>query len=78
MAIPDKPLEVTIDPDELTLDEVALFEPSGFTVTGFMQFLAEHTNWTREEIGKIKVREMKEVADQLGEKIKAESVPLVS
>jgi hypothetical protein len=67
-----------LDVDELTLDELALFEPAGFSVVGFRAFMAEHTNWTLEEIGKIKVKEFKDIQTQLAEKFKAASVPLAN
>jgi hypothetical protein len=78
MAIPDRPLEVTLDVDELTLDELALFEPTGFSIVGFRAFMAEHTNWTLAEIGKIKVKEFKDIQTQLAEKFKEASVPLAN
>lgn len=73
-----KPLEVTFDPDEATLDEICLFEDGGFTAQGFRQFLIDHTNWDKKEIGKLTINELKEVMAQLGAKLQAQSVPLES
>ena len=77
MALPDTPLVLNYDPDAVTLDELCLFEPEGFTATGFRAFLRAHTNWTRAQIGGITVNEMKDVAQQLAEAIQQNAVPLV-
>lgn len=71
-----KPLEVDFDPDEMTLDEACLFDGVGFTASGFRQFLIDHTNWTKSEIGKLTMRELKDVTAQLGAKMQAQSIPL--
>ena len=74
-----KPLEVrNLDPDEMTLDEMCLFDGEGFTATGFRQFLLDHTNWTRAEVGILKVTQQLDVAKQMGEKMQAAAVPFVS
>lgn len=78
MAIPDKVLEVKVDLEELTLDEVCLFSPGGFEMVAFRTFLRERTNWSREEIGAIKVGELKQVAEKLGEAVQKLAVPLAS
>ena len=77
-SLPDRPMEIDFDPEELTLDEVILFEPDGYTTRGFRQFLIDHTNWTRQEIGKIKVRDLKEVAEQLVARLGEKAVPNAS
>lgn len=77
MAIPDRPLVVSLDPDEMTVNDLCLFEPGGFTVTAFRAFLVAHTNWTDAEIGNLKVKELKDVAEQLKQKLNA-AVPLGS
>lgn len=76
--LPNTPLILNYNPDAVTLDELCLFEPDGFTATGFRQFLRDHTNWTRSEIGKITVTEMQDVAKQLAEAIQQAAVPLAS
>lgn len=78
MAIPDKPLEVDIDTAKMTLGELMIFEPGGFTVGGFVQFVANHTNWTVEDIKAVTVEEMKEVTDKLREALQSVSVPLAN
>lgn len=75
MALPDKALDLTIDPDALTLDDIELFEDGGFSVRRFKKFLAAHSNWTPDEIGKLTITEFKTVAAQLGDGLKALSVP---
>ena len=77
MAIPVTPLVVKFDPNELTLDELCLFEPDSFTASGLRGFLVAHTNWTKKQIGAVTMAELKEVVEQLTEKIKEAAVPLV-
>ena len=76
MALPTTPLKVNFDHNEVTLDELCLFEPDGFSTVGFRAFLIAHTSWTRKEIGAVKVTELKDLAEQLAEKFKEISVPL--
>lgn len=71
-----KPLDVNLNPDEITLDEMCLFDGEGFTASGFRAFLINHTNWTKAEIGKLTVKDLKEVVTQMGAKLQAQSVPL--
>lgn len=78
MAIPQTALIVNFNPDNVTLDELCLFEEGGFTAWGFRKFLIDHTNWTAIEIGALTVSELKDVTSQLGEKLKESAVPLVS
>mgnify|MGYP001600189206 CR=1 FL=1 len=76
MAIPDKPLQVRFNPAEITLDELCLFEPDGFSLVGFREFLRNHTNWDRAEIGSISLTELEQVAKDLAEEIEKLSIPL--
>lgn len=85
--IPQKPLEVLIDPKTMTLDDVELFTT---TVVGeglqeqfeylhlVRQFLIEHTNWNRHEVGKITFDEIKTVMGQLRGAMQSRAVPLVT
>ena len=76
MALPKSELVLkAINPDELTLDELCLFEPSGFTATGFRAFLIARTNWTRAEVGRLTMRDLKAIAEKLAEKINEAAVP---
>lgn len=51
MAIPEKPLKLSFDPDALTLDEMALFEPDvGIRASVFKGFLAKYGNWSKREL----------------------------
>lgn len=74
MAIPASALVVSLDANDLTLDEMCLFSPDGFDVVVFRQFLVDHTNWTRAEIGRLKVSELKDVVAQIGQQLNAAAV----
>lgn len=51
MAIPAKPLKLSFDADQLTLDEMAMFEPdTGIKASVFKQFLTKYGNWNKREI----------------------------
>lgn len=78
MAIPDKPLEMTVELKDLTLKEMKLFSADGFDFYRFTKFLEDHTTWTADEIDAVTVGELEEVAKQLGAAIQARAVPLVS
>jgi hypothetical protein len=78
MAIPDEALKLSVDIDELTLDEVELFEPKGFTVGRFKAFMAKYSNWTAAQVGQLKVGEMRQVAEQIRAGIEAAAVPKAS
>ena len=76
MTIPDKPLAVNLDPNEMTLDEACLFTPGGFDIAAFRAFLIAHTNWERAEIGALRMSELKDVAERIAAALKGGSVPL--
>lgn len=78
MAIPEKPLALTLNVDELTLDDVALFEKDGFSAAGFKAFMARYSNWTPAEVGGLKLRELKDVAEKIGEQLRVTAVPKVN
>ena len=78
MAIPEKPLEVTADIQQMTIGELKIFSKKGFDFFDFRQFMIDHTNWTEAEIDSITLAEMEAVAMQLGEALKAKAVPLPS
>jgi len=75
VAIPDKALELTLDPSNLTLDDLELFEDGGFSVKGFKAFMARYSNWTKTQVGALTVAELRDVAKQLGERLKEAAVP---
>jgi hypothetical protein len=75
MATPSTPLKLSLDTDALTLDELCLFEPDGFTATGFRKFLLAHTSWTKAEVGGLTVTDLKVVAGQLATAIQEAAVP---
>lgn len=82
MTIPDKPLDIEFDANELTLDDWALFDPEDqgiSTPNRLRKFLIAYSkSWTREEIGKIKTKEMEEVAKQVIAAVEKVAVPLAS
>jgi len=78
MAIPKNPLEVNTELRKLTLGELKLFSQQGFDFYKFTEFLATRTNWTPDEIDRITIDELEDVARQLGEAIQKQAVPLVS
>lgn len=65
MALPKTPLKFNDDfqPDELTLDEICLFDSRGYSAYTFREFLIARTQWTRKEIGAIKRGEIAEAYD---------------
>lgn len=57
--IPDKPLSLTFDLDELTIDELALFESeSPFRPSVFKAFLKRYGNWSAAELGRIQRKDI--------------------
>lgn len=73
--IPEKELALSVDMKTLTLNDLALFEPGGFSVRGFMTFLAAHSNWTHAEIGLLTVSEFEQVSKLIGEQLRSAAVP---
>ena len=81
MTIPDKPLKIEFDANELTLDDWALFDPEDqgiSTPNRLRKFLIAYSSWTREEIGQIKTKEMEEVAKMVITAVEKVAVPLAS
>ena len=77
MAKPEnKPLEVTVDPDKMTLGEMACLS-GGFSLVAFRNFLLAHSNWTAEEIDSITRSELKDIFTQVVEQVDAILLPLV-
>ena len=72
-----KPLKVMVNVQDMTLDELCLFDSEGFTPFAFRSFLINHTNWSKAEIGLVKVGELEDVAKQLADGMKT-VVPLPS
>ena len=59
MAVPDKPLQLKFDPDNLTLGEVKILDE--YSVSGFRAFMLKYGNWTPEEIDGLTRREWREL-----------------
>jgi hypothetical protein len=82
MAIPERKLEFNdFDPGELTLDELAMFDPEDAGIGTFnklRKFLIDHSSWTAAEVGKIKAKELESITGQIMEAIERVVVPLES
>jgi hypothetical protein len=74
MAIPAEPLKLSVEPEQMTLNDLELFE-GGFTVKGFKAFMAGHSNWSAAQVGLITVAEMKQVTEQIREALKDSALP---
>jgi len=73
---PKTHLELTLPAvDDLTLDEAAIFETGGLTVQGFKAFMATHSNWTPAEVGKLTVKERREIANEIIRRLNDEALP---
>ena len=73
--IPAEPLKLTLSPDEMTLDDIAIFDSEGFSIPKFRKFLLSYGSWDDKQIGAIKLKELREVAEQVGNALKNLSVP---
>ena len=83
MAIPDRPLEITLDVNELTLDMATLLTapeeiPDARKVPVLRAFLIASTNWTDAEVGRLKLSEIGEVSKAIVEAVNRTAVPLAS
>lgn len=87
MAIPQKPLELNLDPDALTLDDIELlhWDTAPTDVREmiqfghlFRQFLIAHTNWSEREVGALTASEIGEVSAQVRKGMGQSAVPLAS
>lgn len=75
-----KALELNLPPgfEDWRLDDVALFEPGGFSVKGFKGFMAAYSNWSAAEVGALTVKDMKGVVQQISDKLELAAVPKAS
>lgn len=82
--IPETQLELkNIDPETLGFDEITLLvAPEELTpkeqIVALRAFILEHSNWTRKELGRVTVGELKQVMADLGNKFKDLAVPKVN
>ena len=74
MTIPAETLQLSVDSESMTLNDLELFE-GGFTAKGFKAFMAAHSNWTAAQVGLITVAEMRQVVAQIVEALKISAVP---
>jgi len=58
MALPQNKIILNVNPDDLTIGDLVLFESGGFTVIGFRNFLNKYSGWRAKEIDKITRLEM--------------------
>lgn len=63
-------IEIVINPDDLTLDDLELFEPGGFSIRRLRAFLARVTTLSPDEIGQIRLRDLRSIAERIGEAIR--------
>ncbi len=72
-----KPLNLKLPPDleHWRLGDIALFEPGGFNVTGFITFLVKYSNWTKAEIDNLLAFEMQDVLGGVKKQIELTAVP---
>jgi len=81
MAIPNKPLELDIVAEALTLKEMVIFDIDEWrgnagTANKLRLFLIKHSSsWTEEEIDNITVGELESVAASIGKTINEAAVP---
>lgn len=76
MAIPDKPLKFSFDPDELTVDEWEIFYR--LNTHNFREFMLRYGNWTAAEVGGLKKRELSEIAGKFYDALMETISPKVS
>lgn len=73
MALPTEPLKI-LDTDEIELDELeALTEK--FKISTFKAFMAKHSNWTAEQVGKLNVKEMRSTMEAVSKAIFDSAIP---
>lgn len=75
MALPNEKLILNLNTDELTIDDMILFEEGGFKASLFKEFLSRHSNWTAKQVGAITVKEMRDVSQQIADTVKEASLP---
>ncbi len=83
MAIPDRPLEITLDVNNLTLDEATLLTapeeiPDERKIPVLRSFLISFTSWTPAEVGRLKMSELGEVSKAIVEAVQRQALPLAN
>lgn len=73
----ERPLVLKIDPEDLTLDEIALFDGE-FKAAGFRAFMAKYSDWTEREVGALTMRELKGMAADIMASVNGTVVPKVN
>jgi hypothetical protein len=70
MTIPNEPLTLKLNTEDLTLDEVEMFsESENFRVSVFKKFMAKWSNWTKEQTGALTLGEMKSLAPVIAQQL---------
>lgn len=81
MAIPEKKLELKIALDDIELGDLPMFEieeaqANPVTWIGSMRrFLLKYSNWSKEEVDHIKLKELEEIAPAIAEALQEAAVP---
>lgn len=80
MSVPDRTLEISLDVKQVKLKELRIFSETGLQKAlldgRFSEFLGEHSNWTADEVDNLTIEELEQVAQTIGEKLRANFVPL--
>ncbi len=69
MAIPERPLKLTFDPDELTLNENRVLEGT-YGYGDFREFMLKYSNWTRDEVLNLRRKEVAGLLEQFQAQIR--------
>lgn len=79
MAIPERPLKLTFDPDDLTLPELVMVEGrNGVSATDLMEFIEKYGDWTPEERRKLQRRDVLQVWSSIRRQVRDLLVPKVN
>lgn len=83
MTVPETKLELNVDLERLTLEDVAVFDPEMAQQNMFgwinklRHFLLDHSStWTAEEINRLEIGELQPIANQVMEALKRVATPL--
>lgn len=77
MAIPERPLQLTFDTEDLTLGEFKILE-GHYTVGEFRDFLLKYGSWTPAEVLGLKKREIADVSLTFAAALREALVPKAS
>lgn len=76
MTIPKETLVLDLpEPEKMRLGDIKLFQPRGFDLVRFTEFLARYSNWTMEQIDDLEAGEMEKAFAAIEDKIKDAAIP---